>query len=220
MKPFDFVVSEYDTNDVYIPAGGNIAQKLATEILCDNMTTNAINTVLDGRNGEYFTFKLVDSNGKALANKDIVVGFNGHVYNYTTDENGSAKTQINLGIKGGYTFAVSFLGDEYYNASFAVAKITVNPEPVKLTTAKKTYKASAKTKTLTATFKTSRGTAIKGKKITFTVNKKTYTATTNAKGVATVKVSLSKKGTYSFTAKYAGDERYKATAVKSTLKIS
>ena len=221
VDPFKFIVNAVlDGSDVDVPVGGGIIDKLTTEIICQNMTTNAINTVLDGRNGEYFNFKLVDSNGNALANKPIVVGFNGHVYNYTTDENGSAKTQINLGVKGGYTFAVSFLGDESYNASFAVAKITVNPEPVKLTTAKKTYKASAKTKTLTATFKTSRGTAIKGKKITFTVNKKTYTASTNAKGVATVKVSLSKKGTYSFTAKFAGDERYAAVSVKSTVKIS
>ncbi len=221
MNPFLFdVTSATSGSDAYVPIGGNFPEKLASEILCANMTTNAINTVLDGRNGEYFNFQLVDSNGKALANKPIVVGFNGHVYSYTTDEKGSAKTQINLGVKGGYTFAISFLGDESYNASFAVAKITVNPEPVQLTTAKKTYKASAKTKTLTATFKTSRGTAISGKKISFTVNGKTYTASTNAKGVATVKVSISKKGTYSFTAKFAGDERYKAVSVKSTLKLS
>ncbi len=197
-----------------------VVLRQSSQILCENMTTNAINTVLDGRNGEYFNFQLVDSNGKALANKMVYVGFNGHVYNYTTDANGSAKTQINLGVKGGYTFAICFLGDDEYNASFSVAKITVEPEPVKLTTAQKTYKASAKTKTLTATFKTSRGSAISGKKITFTVNGKSYTGTTNSNGIATVKVSLSKKGTYSFTAKFAGDERYKATAVKSTLKIS
>ncbi|WP_297983405.1 Ig-like domain-containing protein, partial [uncultured Methanobrevibacter sp.] len=118
------------------------------------------------------------------------------------------------------TFAVSFLGDEYYNASFAVAKITVNPEPVKLTTAKKTYKANAKTKTLTATLTTSRSSPIAGKKISFTVNGKTYTGTTNSKGIATVKVSISKKGTYSFTAKFAGDDRYNAISIKDTLKLS
>uniref|UniRef100_UPI0026329E3B Ig-like domain-containing protein n=1 Tax=uncultured Methanobrevibacter sp. TaxID=253161 RepID=UPI0026329E3B len=220
VDPFNFVVSSLiNGSEVNIPSG-NLMNGLASEIICANMSTNAINVNLDGRNGEYFNFKLVDSDGNALANKPIVVGFNGHVYNYTTDENGSAKTQINLGVKGGYTFAISFLGDDEYNASFAVAKITVNPEPVKLTTAKKTYKASAKTKTLTATFKTSRGTAISGKKITFTVNGKSYTASTNKKGIATVKVSLSKKGTYSFTAKFAGDERYKAVSVKSTIKIS
>ena len=55
---------------------------------------------------------------------------------------------------------------------------------------------------------------MKGKKISFTVNGKTYTGTTNANGVASVKVSISKKGTYSFTAKYAGDNTF-ATVSKS-----
>ena len=75
------------------------------------------------------------------------------------------------------------------------------------------------TKTLTATFKTKAGHALKGKTIKFTVNGKTYTAKTNSKGVATVKVSLSKKGTYKFTAKYAGDNTYAAISKKATLKI-
>ncbi|WP_297980139.1 Ig-like domain repeat protein, partial [uncultured Methanobrevibacter sp.] len=66
MAPFDFdVTSATSGSDAYVPAGGNIPEKLASEILCANMTTNAINTVLDGRNGEYFNFQLVDSNGKA-----------------------------------------------------------------------------------------------------------------------------------------------------------
>ncbi|WP_297979861.1 right-handed parallel beta-helix repeat-containing protein, partial [uncultured Methanobrevibacter sp.] len=131
VKTLNFVVlSILNGNDVNISEGISF-EKLKTQIICENMTTNAINVNLDGRNGEYFTFKLIDSNGNALSNRNVLVGFNGHIYNYTSDENGSAKTQINLGVKGGYTFAVSFLGDENYNASFAVAKITVNPEPVK-----------------------------------------------------------------------------------------
>ena len=51
------------------------------------------------------------------------------------------------------------------------------------------------------------------------VNGKTYTGTTDSKGVATVKVSLSKKGTYSFTAKFAGDGMYKETSVSSKLTL-
>ena len=221
MNPFNFVVTGFvDGSSVYIPSGGNIADKTSTEIICANMTTNAININLDGRNGEYFIFQLLDSNGNPLANKDILVGFNGHVYNYVTDLNGSAKTQINLGLKGGYTFAVSFLGDDEYNASFAVAKITVNPEPVKLTAAKKSYKANAKTKSLTATLKTSRGAAISGMKLSFTLNGKTYTATSNSKGIASVKVSLTSKGTYSFSVKFAGTERYASVSAKSSLVLS
>ena len=88
-----------------------------------------------------------------------------------------------------------------------------------LTAASKSYKASTKTKTLSATFKTVNGNAISGKKISFTVNGKTYTATTNAKGVATVKVSLSAKKTYSFIAKFAGDDIFNAKTVSSKVTI-
>ena len=90
----------------------------------------------------------------------------------------------------------------------------------KLTTANKSYKATAKTKTLTATFKTANGKAVSGKKITFTVNGKTYTATTDAKGIAKVNVSLNKKGTYSFTAKYAGDNTFATITKKAKLTLN
>jgi Zn/Cd-binding protein ZinT len=91
---------------------------------------------------------------------------------------------------------------------------------VKFTTSSKTYKATAKTKALTATFKTVKGTPISGKVIKFTVNGKTYSAKTNANGVATVNVSLNKKGTYSFTAKFAGDNRFAAISKTAKLTIN
>ncbi len=203
-----------------VKIGSIYKSREATKILYSDMNTTAINPNIDGRKGKYFEFYLVDEKGNPMANKRISVGFNGVIYNRTTDENGKARLQINLVMEGIYTFAICFLGDDDYNGSFAVAKITVSKQTPKLTTASKTYKASAKTKTLTATFKTSLGNAVKGKKITFTVNGKTYTATTNAKGVATVKVSLTKKGSYSFTAKFAGDNTYKAISKKATLKIN
>ena len=136
-----------------------------------------------------------------------------------TDENGSAKLQINLKYAGTYTFAVSYLGDDNYEGSFVVAKITVKSQKGSLTVPAKSYKANAKTKSLTATFRSASGKLVKGKKVTFTVNGKTYTATTNAKGVATVKVSLNKKGSYKFTAKFTGDKTYAAISKTGKLTI-
>ena len=52
-----------------------------------------------------------------------------------------------------------------------------------------------------------------------TVNGKTYTATTNSKGLASVKVSLSSKKTYSFTAKFAGNDMYDSSSVKGKVTI-
>ena len=220
VTPFKFNVLEFmNGSDLDIGIGGNIPQKEASQIIYQDMVTTAINSNIDGRNGKYFEFSLADSNGKPLANKAIQIGFNGKIYDRITNETGGARLQINLVSVNLYTFAICFLGDDNYNASFVVAKINVTKQNPKLTTSKKTYKASAKTKTLTATFKTSRGNPVAKKKISFTVNGKTYTGTSNSKGVASVKVSLTKKGTYSFTAKYAGDNTYAAISTKGTLKI-
>ena len=192
--------------------------RASTRIDCKNMTTFAV-AKADGRVGEYFKVTLKDENGTILANKPIKIGFNGKVYDRTTDENGSARLQINLGYKGTYTFAIGFLGDDDYTGAFEVAKITVKVQSPKLTASNKSYKANAKTKTLSATFKTANGKAVSGKKISFTLNGKTYTASTDSKGLATVKVSLNKKGSYSFTVKFAGDNTFAAVSKKAQLKL-
>ncbi|MBR5504213.1 MAG: hypothetical protein IKV87_07215, partial [Methanobrevibacter sp.] len=182
--------------------------KLSTFIESNDMNTTSVNAKVDGRIGEYFIIQLKDSNGVPLANKDVKIGFNGVVYNRTTTENGTARLQINLAYEGLYTFAIAFLGDENYNSSFVVSKITVNKQVPKLTSSSKSYKASAKTKTLTATLKSGSKNPISGMLLTFTVNGKSYSAKTNSKGIATVKVSLSSKKTYKFTVKFAGNGIY------------
>ena len=196
--------------------------RTGTKIICENMVTTAVSP-LDPKTEEYFTWKLVDENGNPIKNTPMQIGFNGVIYTFEkdgiqTDENSVAKLQINLGYAGDYTFAMCFLGDDDYNASFAVAKITVKKQTPQLVVASKTYAATAKTKALTATFKTDKGTVIADKWISFTVNGKVYKAKTNEKGVATVNVSLNKKGTYSFIAKFAGDSTY--AAINKTAKLT
>ena len=192
-------------------------------IIFENMQTKAVDPKLDGKTGEWFYFTLKDANGNPIANTPMEIGFNGVVYTYEkdgicTDENGVAKLQINLGYKGDYTFAVCYLGNQSYNASFVVAKISVSCQTPTLTVPNKSYAASAKTKTLTATFKNEHGNLIVDKWISFTVNGKTYKAKTNSKGVARVNVSLNKKGTYTVVAKWAGDSTY--NAVNKTAKLT
>ena len=194
--------------------------KKATVIEYEDMTTTAIDSSIEPGTGKYFKITLKDSDGKTLANKAVQFGFNGKIYNKTTNDQGVAELQINLQRADIYTFAVSFQGDDAYNGSFAVAKITVKKQTPSLTVPNKSYKASAKTKTLTATFKSASGKLVANKKVTFTVNGKTYTGTTDSKGVASVNVSLSTKKTYSFTAKFAGDNTYAAITKTAKLTIS
>ena len=219
IKPFKFELnSVFDGGDVFVNAD-SIPQRKSTKIIYEDMVTTAVQYLVDGRIGEYFNVVLKDEDGKILANKPIKIGFNGKVYNKTTDENGSAKLQINLAKYGTYTFAISFLGDDEYNASFEVAKITVKRQTPILKVSNVAYKASAKTKTITAILKTANNAPLKYKKLSFTINGKTYTASTNAKGVASLKVSLSSKRTYSFTVKLASDNTYNAVSKSAKLTI-
>ena len=81
------------------------------------------------------------------------------------------------------------------------------------------HKRTAKTKKVVITLKNSKGKAIAKKKVTLIVNKKKYTVKTNKKGKATFKVKLTKKGTFKYTAKFAGDTQYKAVKKAGKIKI-
>ena len=192
-------------------------KQLEVAIDFDGLKVITVNTAVDGKIGKNLTVTLKDQFGKALNNKSVQITLDNNVYDLITDADGKAKVQLNIANAGSYSVAVTFLGDNSCAGKFETAKVTVIKQTAKLTTSKKTYKAKAKTKKLTATFKSAKGKAIKNKKITFKVKGKTYSAKTNAKGVATVKVKLTKKGTYTFTAKFAGDNTYKAVIKSAKL---
>ena len=195
-----------------------VVSKLSTKITVSNMATTTVYSK-DGKIGKYLKIKLTDSLGNALSNKKIKIGFNSKLYTLKTDKNGYAKLQINIAKKGTYTASICFIGDDKYNGSIVVRKISVKAQKAKLTVSKKTYKLKSKKKYLIASFKTAKGKAIAGKKLSFRINGKTYTAKTNSKGIAKVKVKLSKKKTYSFTVKFAGDNTFAKLSKKSKVVV-
>ena len=100
---------------------------------------------------------------------------------------------------GVYTYTVKYSGDNKYSSfaktySFTVNKVLKPQEKIKLTLEKVTVKKSAKKLVIKATLKIN-GKAVKGKKLKFKFNKKTYIAKTSKKGVAkvTIKKSILKK---------------------------
>jgi hypothetical protein len=168
--------------------------------------------------GKYYTITLKDSTGKTLVGESVTFFFNGKKTTVKTDENGKAKIKLTVATKGTYPITISYLGNDKNNAVVDVKNIKVVVQNTKATFAKKTFKVKA-TKKISFTLKDASSKAIAGKKITFKVNKKTYTAKTNSKGVATVKITLSKKGKYTATAKFAGDNTYKAISKKATITV-
>ena len=167
---------------------------------------------------KYYTITLKDSTGKALVGESVTFYFNGKTTTVKTDENGKAKLSINVATKGNYQIAVSYLGNDKNNAVTTAKNIKVNVQATKATFKKATLKVK-KAKSVKFTLKDSKGKAIKGKKITIKVNGKTFSAKTNAKGVATIKVKVAKKGKFTAVAKFAGDNTYKAISKKAVFTV-
>lgn len=184
---------------------------VATSINASAMTTVA-------KTKKNLVLALKDANGKLLANKKIKVSLNGKLTTVTTNANGKAYVKTNFSSYGTYYYALYFLGDESYKACFKTVKVTVKKQATKAVFKARTFKKTA-TKKISFTLKDASGKIIKGKKITFKVNKKTYTATTNSKGIATVTIKITKKGKYLATAKFAGDKAYKAITKKAYITI-
>ena len=190
-----------------------------TGITCSNVKTKTVDVVVDGKTGKYFKGVLKDVLGNVLANKEILISYNGKTYMKTTDKNGAFKFQLNIKKAGSYSISAYYLGDNIYKASYTAAKITVTKQTPKITAKKATYKVKTKKKLIKATFKSAKNHPVKGKLIKFTVKGKTYSAKTNKKGIASVNTKLAKKGTYKVAVKFAGDTTYNKVTKKITLKI-
>ncbi|WP_458403814.1 SBBP repeat-containing protein [Methanobrevibacter sp.] len=177
-----------------------------------------------GERGQMFYATLTDIDGNPLANKTVQIAINGPIYNVTTDEQGRAGLQINVANANVYTYALSFTGDNEYKASpLASTKLTVTKKSTSISASAKTFKAKAK-KVISVTLKTVKNKdgktyLKKGKKLTLKINGKTYTAKTNAKGVAKFTIKLTKKGKYTADIKFAGDNSYKNSSKKIKVTI-
>jgi len=208
-------------NSIKVYVVNKVPVKLGTKIVSYDFNQVAVD-FYHGERGGYFVSQLLDVNNNPLVNKTVQVGFNGVVYTLTTDENGLAKLQINLAWSGIYTFAVCYLGDDDYNGSFVVNKITISKKPTSLVVPNKKYSLGTKSKVITVTLQGKKafgqGSVVcAGRIVKVTVNGKTYTAKTNSKGVVNIKVNINRRGTYTVTTKFDGD--YCCNSQKSTSKL-
>ena len=217
------IAVNFEETDDYKGSSGSASAVLVVKTVTEKIdpvdtAITASDITATAKIAKTLSITLKDANGNALANKAVKVTVNGKTSTVTTDKNGVAKVTVNYAKAGTYYYSLSFLGDNDYKASLKPVKVTVNKQATKATFAKKTFKVKA-TKKISFTLKDSKGKAIAKKKITFKVNGKTYTAKTNSKGVATVKIVIKKKGKYTATAKFAGDTTYKAISKKATITI-
>ncbi len=147
---------------------------------------------MDYNSGNTFNVRIYGDNGKISHGGEVIsfkIGKN--TFNVKTDKNGYAKLKINL-IPNKYKIITSYKGERVFN------NIVVNP----VLKAKNIVVKKSKTIKFSATLKNTNKKAIIGKKITFKVKGKIYTAKTNKKGIATIYLKNFKVGKYNICSKY------------------
>ena len=162
---------------------------------------------------------LKDINGNVIPNQSIVITVDGKNYTGVTDASGVAKIKVTISKVGAFDVVAYFSGEGEYIASTSKGKLTLTKDSTSLTSAGKTYAVTATSKSITLTLKDGSGKVIANRKVTATVNGKTYTATTNSKGVATFKLTLKTVKTFTVSLKFAGDSYYTASTKKGLQKL-
>ena len=178
-----------------------IVAKIPTKITASGVT--AIYNV-----NKYLTIKLTDAKGKALSGFKVTVTL-GTAKTYTTDKNGQIKINVAKILPKTYTAKINFAGNANIAASTKNVKVVVKKATPKMSAKAKTFRVKVKVKKYSIVLKNHLKKVFKNTKVTLKVNKKTFTAKTNKKGVATFKITnLKRKGKFTAIIRYAGNKYY------------
>ena len=186
-------------------------ESLANDTLNVLATINAQDIEKIFRNGTQYTPKITDSFGNILANTTVTMNINGVFYNRTSDKNGIATLSINLN-PGTYiiTTTNTETGDVISNTIVVKSNLDQNNNLTKYFKNETQYTI----RTLDAN-----GNPIANQDVTFNINGKLYTRTSNANGIATLSINLN-PGDYIITASYNNNSISNTVKVLPTLTAS
>ena len=163
---------------------------------------------------------LKDSNGNALFGKYVTVKVGSVSKRLKTDKSGKVSLNVATLVPKAYVASISFAGDDDYNKASSTVKVVVSKAVPKLSAKAKTFKKSVKVKKYKVTLKNNLNKVLKNVKLTVKVNKRTYSAKTNSKGVATFKITkLTKRGTFKAKVSFKGSSLYKAVSKSVKIKV-
>ena len=184
---------EYNVDIRYNGKFGNVQTKSNVTV---RTTLFAEDIVKYYKNGTQFYASFLNKNGNTLKNSKVQFNINGIIYTRTTDENGRAKLNINLG-PGKYAIT-SINGDtgETLGKSIVVKSVVIeNRNLVKY------YRNDSQ---YTVKILDGKGNPLGGAKVTFNINGVFYSRTTNENGTAKLNINLD-PGNYIITASYNGE---------------
>jgi hypothetical protein len=131
------------------------------------------------RNGTQYSVKVLDGHGKALKGAEVQFNINGVFYYKNTDENGTAKLNINLN-PGDYIITATYNGGSVSNKVKVLDRIVSSDLSMK-------YHDGSEFK---MTALDEQGKVSSGENITFNINGVLYNRITDDNGVATLGINL------------------------------
>lgn len=193
-----------------------------------NQEASKINTKIDvkGVNAYYkekvnLEVYVKDSNDTALSNKNVSIYFNEKISNQTTDDNGKVILSYDNLKPNTYKLTVKFNGDENYTSSDATSAVKIKKAPlaIKMSNFNTYYKSGSY---FTAkVYNEITGKPVSGIRVLFKVystKTKKYTyyyATTDSKGIATLKKNL-RVGTYKISTQIKDSKNKKYISFKNS----
>ena len=201
--PADAKAGSYQAT-VNSPAEGKYSENTFTsKVLIVNPISGGKDYSVYYGNTVKYKVRILDTKGKAVgAGKVVNFKVNGKTIKSKTDKSGYATASVKLGV-GKYTIAATYGGVSTSNN--IVFKATLS--------AKNMVHKKAKTIKFSTKLVDKKGKVLKGKKITFKIGGKKYSAKTNKKGVATAAIKNLKVGKFTITSSYGG------CTIKNTIQI-
>lgn len=215
--------SSLDANENNVEnTSGQMATANENDIENADGNSSTINTIITTNNTnilrtDYFSVSLTDINNTALSNQSVIFNICNKNYTRTTDENGIASLRISLAANS-YDMVIYYLGNSIYAPSTANYTIVSYQIPAKIVV--------QSTKILDGSYfkiylYDNENRAISSQKVTFEINGKTYSRTTNSNGLAALRILLN-PGKYNIKINYAGGayESVARTATITTYRIA
>ena len=162
-----------------------------------------------------FTFQLLDENGAGIANKSIQLTFSNKVSNFTTN----AKGEVSYKLFARGNHVISFLFDEDGYAPVSVSKKVTIIDTSKTTLKGSNYVAYVGADNPFTVTLSAAGVVLPDQKVKITIVGKTYTATTNANGKASLKINLAKPNTYPVKYSFSATKMLKASSGSAKITV-
>ena len=191
----------------YSASSGSIslALKMPTKIV--GYTTSVVK-------GSTFKITLKNIKNQVLSNRKITVLYNNKTYNRTTNANGNLYFTLSPSPGKYYSVTYQFAGSTYYGATSKTFSVFIKT-PTKLVNSGSFV---CKGKVYQVTLKNYNDKPLSNKTVVITYNGKTYKKTTNANGVAGLKITTTPGKSYKFAYKYAGNSWYGASSGSLSLR--